>query len=84
MVGPFKDRDFLVRFMDQEVVSTAEAMEILQCSRQNLHGFVKRGKLLPIKETNRERLFLRSEVLERKEEAAKYNRRDKSADAENP
>ena len=77
MIGPFKSRDELVEFLNTEVVSTAEAVEILGGSRQNLHSFVKRGKLTPLKETNRERLYLRSEILERREEAARYNRTDK-------
>ncbi|WP_277375822.1 MULTISPECIES: helix-turn-helix domain-containing protein [Paenibacillus] len=71
----FKDKDELLAWIQSELVSTNEAMEILDCSRQNLHSFVKRGKLVPVKETNRERLFLRSDVLERKEEAGIYNRK---------
>ncbi|MFS8215633.1 helix-turn-helix domain-containing protein [Paenibacillus sp. S29] len=71
----FKDKDELLAWIQSEIVSTNEAMELLNCSRQNLHSFVKRGKLVPVKETNRERLFLRSDVLERKEEASIYNRK---------
>lgn len=71
----FKSKEELEAWISNELVSTAEAMEILNCTRQNLHSFVKRGKLTPVKETNRERLFWRSDVLARKEEAAKYNRK---------
>ncbi|KJD38050.1 helix-turn-helix domain-containing protein [Paenibacillus polymyxa] len=72
----FKDKDELLAWIQSEIVSTNETMELLNCSRQNLHSFVKRGKLVPVKETNRERLFLRSDVLERKEEASIYNRKN--------
>lgn len=71
----FESKEELAAWISKELISTAEAMEIMNCSRQNLHSFVQRGKLTPVKETNRERLFWRSDVLERKEEAAKYNRK---------
>ena len=71
----FESKEELTAWISSELVSTAEAMDILECTRQNLHSFVKRGKLTPVKETNRERLFWRSEVLERKEDAAIYNRK---------
>lgn len=71
----FASKEDLNSYIADELVSTAEAMEILECSRQNLHSFVKRGKLTPVKETNRERLFWRSDVLTRKEEVAIYNRK---------
>lgn len=75
IVFKFESKAELAKWISEELVSTAEAMEILECTRQNLHSFVKRGKLVPVKETNRERLFWRSEVMERKKEAAIYNRK---------
>jgi hypothetical protein len=76
-VYKFKTREELAEWIAREVLTTGEALELLGSSRQNLHSFVKRGKLVPIKESNRERLFFRSDVLERKEEADRYNRSDK-------
>jgi len=73
----FESKEELASWIANEVVSTAEAMEILGCTRQNLHKFVTTGKLVPIKETNRERLFWRSDVLTRLEESKRYNRTDK-------
>ncbi len=73
----FETKEELASWFEHNVVSTAEAIEILGCSRQNLHAFVKSKKLTPIKETNRERLFWRSDVLARLEETSKYNRTDK-------
>ncbi|WP_338055997.1 helix-turn-helix domain-containing protein [Thermanaerosceptrum fracticalcis] len=41
-------------------------LDILECSRQNIYDLIKRGKLRPIKEMAKDRLFLRSEVEARK------------------
>ncbi|MBQ1780336.1 MAG: helix-turn-helix domain-containing protein [Bacteroidales bacterium] len=46
-------------------MTTAEACELLQCSRQNIDDLVRRDKLHPIKPGGRTKLFLRSEVEER-------------------
>ncbi|MBU2703891.1 hypothetical protein Ga0466249_005041 [Sporomusaceae bacterium BoRhaA] len=61
----FKNREELERFMIDEVVNTAGVMELLNCSRQNVFDLIRRGKLKPIKETPKERLFLKSDILER-------------------
>lgn len=74
----FNSKEELAEWIAREVVGTSEAMEIMDCSRQNLHKFVQSGKLVPIKDTGRERLFLRSDVLERKEAASIYNRKPKT------
>lgn len=71
----FESKEELAVWFNQEVVTTSEAMELLGCSRQNIHGFVKNGKLVPIKDSGKDRLFWRSDVLVRKEEASKYNRK---------
>lgn len=71
----FNSKEELAAWIAENLVSTNEAMEILECSRQNLHSFVQRGKLIPVKETNRERLFFREDVLKRKEEATRYHRK---------
>ncbi|HBP25074.1 MAG TPA: DNA-binding protein [Oribacterium sp.] len=47
-------------------MDSAEAAEELSCSMQNIDDLVKRGKLHPIKEDNKYRLFLKSEILQRK------------------
>ena len=48
------------------ILSTAEAAEKLNCSRQNINDLVNRGKLKPVKETEKGKLFLKSDV-ERRE-----------------
>lgn len=70
---PFSSRDELQQWLATEILSTSEVMDLLQCTRQNLHKFVQTGKLVPIKDTGRERWFLRSEVLERSDAAKAYH-----------
>jgi len=71
----FNSKEELTAWIAREVIGTAEAQELLQCSRQNLHKFVKTGKLIPIKEEGRERIFFREDVLARKAEAAAYHQK---------
>jgi hypothetical protein len=59
----FNSVEDLRKFMADEVVTTSEATEIIGCSRQNLKQLVDRGTLIPIKQTSKERLFLKSDVL---------------------
>ena len=47
------------------VINAAEAAEILGCSRQNIIDLTKRGKLHPIKTSEKSTLYLKSEVLKR-------------------
>ena len=56
-------REELITFMKDEVINTANVMEILECSRQNVFDLIKRNKLVPIMEFPKERLFLKSDVI---------------------
>ncbi|MDO3660749.1 DNA-binding protein [Bacillus sp. C28GYM-DRY-1] len=58
----FENIDELRDFMDKEVITTSEAIQIIGCSRQNLKQLVDYGTLTPIKTTNRDRLFLRKDI----------------------
>jgi DNA-binding transcriptional MerR regulator len=49
--------------METEVVTTTEAVELIGCSRQNIKQLVDHGTLVPIKQTPKERLFLKEDVL---------------------
>ena len=49
--------------VDEEVVTTSEALELIGCSRQNLKQLVDYGTLVPIKQTSKEKLFLKQDVL---------------------
>ena len=44
------------------LVNTAEAAQLLGCSRQNIDNLVRRGRLVPVKTTARDRLFLACDV----------------------
>lgn len=63
-----KNRKEVEEFIINEVFTTHEAIELLGVTRQNLNSLVKRGKLKPIKELPREKLFLKSDLIQRKKE----------------
>ncbi len=62
---PLSPDDFRT-FVRRRVVNTAEACEILECSRQNIDDLVRRKKIRPIRTDAKNRLFLKSELLQRK------------------
>ncbi len=61
---PLSMSDFK-NFVVQRVINATEAAELLNCSRQNVLELTKRGKLHPIKTSERNTLYLKSEVLKR-------------------
>jgi len=61
----FQNKEDLANFIANEVINTSEAIEILGCSRQYLNKLVKAGKLTPIKEMSRDRIFFKSDIVER-------------------
>ncbi|MES5957437.1 DNA-binding protein [Bacillus fungorum] len=63
----FKTKDDLIRFIQDEIVNTSEALEILGCSRQNLNYMVQTEKVKPIKELPRDRLYFKEDILKSKE-----------------
>ncbi|QWG81926.1 MULTISPECIES: DNA-binding protein [Bacillus cereus group] len=67
----FKTKDDLIRFIQDEIVNTSEALEILGCSRQNLNVMVQKEKVKPIKEMSRDRLYFKSDILKSKEQMRK-------------
>lgn len=58
-------QDDFVQYIQQRVITTAEAADDLQCSKQNIEDLVRRGKLHPIKESPKVKLFLKSEIGQR-------------------
>lgn len=52
-------------FVLQRVINSAEAAELLDCSRQNIADLIKRNKLHPIKMSEKNTLLLKSEVMKR-------------------
>lgn len=61
---PLSLDDFL-SFVKERVISGSEVRELLNCSRQNLDDLVKRNKLHPIKVSEKNKLYLKSEVEQR-------------------
>ena len=52
-------------FVAHRVITASEAAEILGCSRQNIIDLTKRGKLHPLKTSDKNTLYLKSEILKR-------------------
>ena len=52
-------------FVAHRVINATEAAEILGCSRQNVIDLTKRGKLHPLKTSDKNTLYLKSEILKR-------------------
>lgn len=52
-------------FASERVVNAAEAAEILNCTRQYISELVRSDKLHPVKSSEKNTLFLKSEVLKR-------------------
>ena len=61
---PLSSDDFR-EFVVHRVINSAEAAELLDCSRQNIKDLIRRNKLHPIKSTEKNTLFLKSEVMKR-------------------
>lgn len=55
----------LKQIIQRSLINSAEAAEILRCSRQNIDDLVKRGKLQPVKKSDKSMLFMKNEILER-------------------
>jgi Protein of unknown function (DUF2442). len=62
---PLTINDFR-NFIRYRAVNTAEAAELLECSRQNIEDLVRRGKLTPVKTAAKGKLFLKSDIDQRK------------------
>ena len=60
--------DDFIGFVQHRVVSASEACQILGGSRQNIDDLMKRGKLHPIRRDSKYKLFLRSEVAQRRQQ----------------
>ncbi len=61
----FADVDDLKQFIADNLVDSVEVARLLGCSRQNVDDLVRRGKLIPLYASQRNRLYFRADVLER-------------------
>ncbi|MCU4898075.1 type IV toxin-antitoxin system AbiEi family antitoxin domain-containing protein [Bacillus cereus] len=55
-------------FAKNEILFTAEAIEILGISRSRMNMLLKKGQLEPIRRTTGVNLFLRDDIMNKKEE----------------
>ena len=55
-------------FIRNEVLITAEAMEILGVNRSRMSALIKTGKLTPIKKLGNVSIFLKTDIEAKKEE----------------
>lgn len=62
-----KKEDFK-KILDEYVVNTHEAIEILGTSRQNIHDAIKNGYIEPLVTYSKDRLFWKPDILERKKQ----------------
>ncbi len=59
----FNDKEHLINFICNEIITTAEATAMLNCSRQYLDELVSKGKITPIKTINRVRLYWKNDIV---------------------
>ncbi|WKT76928.1 DNA-binding protein [Lysinibacillus fusiformis] len=62
----FESTEELLEFLNEELLSAAEAIEILDISKARLGKLVKDGKLIAAKD--QPKMFLKSMLLEKKDE----------------
>ena len=62
---PLTLNDF-VSFISNRIINASQACQLLDCSRQNIQDLVKRGKLHPIRIDNKNTMFLRNEIIQRR------------------
>ncbi len=58
----FEDKTNLIQFIQSEIITTAEATTLLNCSRQYLDELVSKGKIKPVKTINRVRLYWKDDI----------------------
>lgn len=67
----FNDKEELLDFIRNEVLTTQEAIEYLEVTPQAFSSLVKRKKVIPIKE----KLYLKSDLEVRKKEAEQLKKK---------
>ncbi len=54
------------KFAERNLITSAEAADLLYCTRQNIEKLIEKGKPHPVKRLPKSTLLLRSEVEQRK------------------
>lgn|GEM_PF-996990 len=63
------NKDEFIKLVQSEILITSKVLDELKISRQALNSLAKRCKLVPVKELNRDKLYLREDIEIRKEAA---------------
>lgn len=61
----FNTVDEFKQFIAENLLTTQESADILGCTRQNIDRLVSAGKLLPVKQTQRDKLFYKKDIIAR-------------------
>ncbi|WHY28113.1 hypothetical protein [Bacillus wiedmannii] len=70
IMQPFDKREWA----KENILLTSEAIEILGISRSRMNVLLKKGQLEPIKRTGATSLFLREDIMKKKEELIEKRR----------
>lgn len=65
----------LKAYLAEEIITSAEAVEILGISRARLSKLIQEERLVPLKKLAKESIFLKSEILEKKVEMAQRRKK---------
>ena len=60
--------DDFIGFVQHRIVNVSEACRILGCTRQNINDLMKRDKLHPIRRDGKNKLILKNEIMQRKQQ----------------
>ncbi|WP_214483089.1 helix-turn-helix domain-containing protein [Bacillus sp. SM2101] len=79
----FNSKKELIEFIQDEILTTPEAIEYLGISKQALNKAVFHGKVTPVKEVPRIKLFLKSDLDVRRKEAEELRKKYRPYDDKN-
>ncbi|MEB9405621.1 DNA-binding protein [Bacillus cereus] len=65
-----KNKEDIGTFVNDHILTTSEAMEIINVNRARLNVLVKNGRIIPLKQTKNMSLFWKSDVEKLGEELA--------------
>ncbi|AXR16971.1 MULTISPECIES: helix-turn-helix domain-containing protein [Bacillus] len=67
-VYKFEDKEQLLSFLHDEVLTTPEEMDVLGINKAGISKMIINGKIVPFKKMERVSLFLREDIEEKKKE----------------
>ena len=69
MISTSVSREEVKEIAEKYILNSAEASELLGCSRQYINKLVQKQKLIPIKSTTRDNIYYRPDVEKFKKKA---------------